>query len=210
MKKECISRNYDLFIYDIFEKEFFIEKEQKLLKYNEFFSRKNINIINLPNYDHLFELNPRFISTKNIGFYNEGLRQYIDPNLKKEDIKILGKIYYENKYISADIKDSNIAMLISGEIRFKEKSNEVKYIMKKNDKYKYILETRVKKKKIAIFKSLNINEIYEKNIEKNSTKVVKALEKKLINGHVILIKVDNKKLIGKKRKPESLFLENKN
>ena len=64
-----------------------------------------------------------------------------------------------------------------------------------------------KKKDIIIFKSNNINEIYEKT-PNNKINKLDNVNENLQNIHILLIKLESQKLIGKKRNGEKLFSEN--
>ena len=66
MKNECNERSYELLIYDLIKKEIFIENEKNELIKCDLFLINNNNKIDLPNYENIFKLNPRFISMKNM------------------------------------------------------------------------------------------------------------------------------------------------
>ena len=215
MKNECNERNYELLFYDLIKKEIFIENEKnELIKYDLFLINNN-NKIDLPNYENIFKLNPRFISMKNINYnYNKCIREYFNANSKKNEHLILAKIDNNKNLIKSDIKDNGLALIIYGESFFKQPSKEL-YIRdntkkNKNDESnknknikKPFLET--KKKEVIIFKSNGINEIYEKD-DNNNIKKLNDINENLKNIHIILIKIQES-LIGKKRNSEKLFSE---
>ena len=206
MKNNCDKQNYELLIYDIKDKTFKYEKNDKLINFNYLFSIKNEYKIYLPNYNSIFSKNPRFITMKNINQkYNDCIKNYLNST----DIKIIGKISYDKEFLDAKITDDDIALLISGEVIIKDdnktsdKKSEI-IIIKNSSKVQ--LQKDDKKKKIKIFKYNGENSIIEKNGE-----VVQELNNikdiSLINSHIILIKLGDNGFLKKKRKNEDLFLE---
>lgn len=218
MKNECKERNYELLIYDLIKREFLNENDQnEIIKY-DIFSINDKNKIDLPHYNDFFKLNPRFISMKNINYnYNNCIREYINENSQNNKHLILAKIDNNINIIKSDIKDNDLALIISGESYFEEPSNVLYLVDKskkknKNDNFEKnenIIKPFMEKKKkdIIIFKSNNINEIYEKT-PNNKINKLDNVNENLQNIHILLIKLESQKLIGKKRNGEKLFSEN--
>lgn len=205
MKEKCNENNYELLIYNIDDKQFYIEKENEINKdivlfpFDIFCIEKN-NIIELPNYDSIFELNPRLLSMKYINKdYNKCIANYFGNTLDNE-FKIIGKINYEQKFLNIHLNNSNVGILISGTSELKEeKETSIKRIKKEG-----------KNRDIKIIIEKDSTKIYEKEYTLQDIKEISdnfSKYKKLSNPHVILFKYNENNYLRKKRKGESLFQE---
>jgi len=214
MKEMCNKKNFELVIYNLKEKAFYFEEkieeskdennknvnneDNKLLLY-DIISFNEIYKINIPNYDSIFDLNPRFITTKNINFnYSLCIGKYLNSNLKENKVKIIGKIDYNKQFINSEIKDKNIGLLISGTI----KSN-IFYNKKRSDQ----LFKRKETSKIRLIKEKGKNTIYEEKETNGKINEIKEIKQNLTNPHIILFKFEEKDYLGKKRNSKNLFLE---
>jgi len=165
------------------------------------FSINDKNKFDLPNYDSLFNLNPKFISMKYINSdYKHCIEKYLDKDGKDTDVKIIGKILYNQNLINSSITDNNIGLLISG-LRPEESYTEEKNI--KTGK-KEIIHYR-KDIKVKIMKEKEKNKIYEKDSETGEIKEIDEFKNNLFNPHILLYKYNEKYFIGRKRIPRRLF-----
>lgn len=201
MDEFCKRQNYELIIYDIVERKLQIEKGNKLEDYQNLYKFENKTSLVLPDYNNFFKLEPKFMSTKNVNQkYCEHLGQYLAQNNSNNYPKIIGKIKYNTKLIDENIEDEGIGLLISGVIKSKIEIKNKQIIYKKN-------KDRIKSE-IKIFKEKNKTYIYEKNKEKKQIDEIQKLPKYFSKAHAILIKLNkNTNLLGKKRYPEYLFIE---
>ena len=96
MKNHCKERNFELLIYNIITKKFYIEKEDDksiLLPLDNINSINDINNLALPNYDSFFQLKPRLITMKYLNSkYIDCLEKYFEKDEESNDVKIIGKI----------------------------------------------------------------------------------------------------------------------
>ena len=198
MKTHCKNNNFELLIYNIIEKKFYIEKEGEentLLPLENIYSISDINNLVLPNYDSFFQIKPRFITMKYLNRnYIDCFKKYFNENEKCHDIKIIGKIDYDKSLISSSFNDDNLGLLISGYIPGEKYDKEKKEesLFENNTEYRIIKE-----------KGKNI--IYEKNPYTIYISENKKFEKSLTNPNAILFKYDEKKYLNKKRNPDELF-----
>ena len=223
MKDDCTNKNYELLIYNIIERQFYFEqKDDKdatkniLLPLDNIFSIKNINKLELPNYDSLFKLKPKLISMKYLNQnYINCLRQYFENEKEcTTDIKIIGKIKYNSSYINSSINDKNLGILISGNMIEKNYTTKTK-LSKENeqaDSKNQIKNIEIPKIKndieIKIMKDSKNNKIYRKDLGCDEPKVINEIKmNQLFNPHILLYKFDEEKFIGKKRNPNSLFTD---
>jgi len=214
MKEMCKEKNFELIIYNLKEKNFYLEekiedsidennkndndKDNKLILY-DIISFNEAYKINIPNYDSIFNLNPRLITTKNINSnYSHCIGKYLDSNLKENKVKIIGKIDYNKQFINSNIKEKNIGLLISGTI----KSDEIYTKGKSNKLFK-----RKKTSNIRLIKENGKNTIYEENENNGIIKEIPEFKGYLINPHIILFKFEEKDFLGKKRNSQNLFME---
>ena len=223
MRKECTNNKYELLIYDVAKRKMYKEENSNIYEYTSIYLINNEYKLNLPDYTNFFKYNPIFMSSKYINKdYIKNIKEYLDKN----DIQIIGKIKYEKKFIKSKIEDKGLALLISGETKFKNSKNN-KINIKKNDSNNNIIDYEEidtknpnEKKQVIILKSKNFNKIYEKQIDEVNSKISELNEneyeinRNLVNGHILLIKFneDNnntnmQKFISQKRNPEKLFSE---
>ena len=148
-----------------------MQKKNVLLPLDNIFSIKNINQLELPNYDSLFKLKPKLISMKYLNpNYINCLRKYYGKNQDCANIKIIGKIDYNSAYINSSITDKNLGLLISGIIT--EKDNKVETKLNKGNaptalknQIKNMEMPKVTKDiEIKIMKESKKNKIYKKRI----------------------------------------------
>lgn len=208
MKDDCKRKNFEFLIYNIIEKKFYVEedcnndnKKVSISVLENIFSINDKNKFDLPNYDSLFNLNPKFISMKYINSdYKHCIEKYLDKDGKDTDVKIIGKILYNQNLINSSITDNNIGLLISG-LRPEESYTEEKNI--KTGK-KEIIHYR-KDIKVKIMKEKEKNKIYEKDSETGEIKEIDEFKNNLFNPHILLYKYNEKYFIGRKRIPRRLF-----
>ena len=211
MKIDCKNKNFEIFIFNIVKKKFFIEEENKnssLLQLENFFSIKDKYNLDLPNYDSFFQLKPKLISMKYLNSdYIHCLEKYLDSNLESKDVKIIGKIEYKKAFINSSIKDNNIGLLISGnitEINKNEKNTE-KSLGPKNTKFPVEIPRLKKDIDIKIIKEKGNNKIYRRESIIENVKEIDEFNQRLFSPHILLYKFDEEKYIGKKRNPTPLF-----
>ena len=203
MKEDCNSKNYEFLIYDIKEKKFYIEaddpKNNALLNLVNIYSINKVNYLELPNYENFFQLKPRLISMKYINKnYIHCIEKYYNNNNDEfNDIKIIGKIEYDESIINSSIIDNNLGLLISGNIPGKKYDNEkMQYVRCPDKDIKY-----------RIIKENGKNQIYKKAPNTKKIIEINKLSPKINNFHLLLYKYKDKKLLGNKRNPEQLFLD---
>ena len=207
MKNDCKRKNFELLIYNIIEKKFYVEQEvNEVNKKGPIIPLENFYYINdkykldLPNYNSLFKLNPKLISMKNlIPNFNECIEKYLDKGNKNLDVKIIGKITYKKDFDSCRINDNNIGLLISGN---RTEINKTEYKDAITGEIKTIVYTN--DIEVKIIKQREENKIYERD-ETNKIKEVSEIKSSLLNPHIILYKYNEKNYIGKKRKADNLF-----
>ena len=208
LKNDCKTKNYELFIYNLIEKKFYVEQERA--KVNNEVSLSFVNNIylfndkfklNLPNYNSFFELKPKLISMKYLNKnYKDSIEKYLDEDSIKNEVKIIGKISYSNDLINSSIMDNDIGLLISGlrtEV-YKAEKKDLKKGKKELVHYTKNIEVKMIKEKEG-------NKIYERDSETNKIKEVNSIKNTLSNIHILLFKFDEKKFLGKKRNSEQLF-----
>jgi len=202
MKEDCNSKNYELLIYNIKEKKFYIEadepKNNGLLNLANIYSINKVNQLELPNYEKFFRLKPVLKSMKYINKnYRYCIEKYYNNNDEFNDIKIIGKIEYDKSIINSSISDNNLGLLISGYIPGKKYDTEkMLYVPFSGNDIKY-----------RMVKEDGKNQIYKKAPNTKGIIEINKLDAKVINFHLLLYKHKKKKLLGNKRNPEQLFLE---
>ena len=198
MKETCKKNNYEFLIYDVSKRIVFLEENGKLDNFSLYDFDEHYKL-QIPNYNNFFKSNPKLISTKYINkAYKKNINEYLDTN----NTKIVGKINYDKKYINTKIEDKGLGLLIYGETKNKEKDFN-------NNLLQLNEENEVSKKEIIIFKTKDLNEVYEKEIgdDKDNYKISKLNDFKLNiqRGHILLVDIKDNYLIGKKRNPTKLF-----
>ena len=199
MKTHCKNNNFELLIYNIIKKQFFIEKEgdeNVVLPLENVYSINDKNNLVLPNYDSFFQIKPRLITMKYLNRnYINCFKKYFNEDEKCDDIKIIGKIDYNKSLINSKFNDENLGLLISGYIpgeKYDKEKEEDLSLIEFNTEYRIIKEN-------------GKNIIYEKKPKAKYTIENDEFEKILTNPHAILFKYDKKKYLNKKRNPEELF-----
>lgn len=135
--------NYELLIFDIFKRTMFYGGVGKLENNFSFYNFNEDYKLQIPNYNNFFKSNPKLVSAKNINkAYKKNINEYLDTI----STKIIDKINYDKKYINTKIEDKGLGMLIYFNINLLQLNED-------ND---------VSKKEIIIFKTKDLNEIYEK------------------------------------------------
>ena len=217
MKVECNNKKYEFLIYDICGRKIYKEENGEKNEYYCLFTINEDIKLNLPDFSKFFEYKPKFISTKYINSnYNKYINDYLNNN---SNAKIIGKISFNRKFIDTTIEDDNFGLLISGETNSAEKDNlkNINDIKDDNNDITFDIEEKEKEeeKDIIIFKSKNLNEIYEKKRGKEDSEINKLikLNSSLKKGHILLVRFDknlslkDNQLLNKKRRPEKLFVE---
>ena len=203
MKKDCQKKNFELIIYNIIEKIFYIEndKDKKLLPLENIYSINDINVLSLPNYDSFFSWNPRLITMKNLNEnYIHCLQKYLGVSPISKDVKIIGKIDYDKSFITESLNDSDLGLLISGYTN--EELDEEANLLQEKEKPPIMIKDDLEYK---IIKYKGKNEIYAKNPRDNSIKEINELIKGLTKPHIIAFKYNENKFLNKKRHPDNLF-----
>jgi hypothetical protein len=201
MKKTCKENNYELFIYDISTRTMFFENNGKLDNNISLYAFNEHYKLKIPNYNHFFNTNPKLISTK---YINKAYKNNINEYLDTVNTKIVGKINYDKKYINAKIKDEGLGLLIYGEIKNKNTGKHLNINLPQLNE-----DNNASKKEIIIFKTKDLNEIYEKKIEADADNYainkLKDFKLNLERGHILLVDIKDNHLLGKKRNPSKLF-----
>ena len=160
-----------------------MQKKNVLLPLDNIFSIKNINQLELPNYDSLFKLKPKLISMKYLNpNYINCLRKYYGKNQDCANIKIIGKIDYNSAYINSSITDKNLGLLISGIMA--EKDNKVETKLNKGN-VSTALKNQINNKEmpkvtkdieIKIMKESKKNKIYKKESDGDEPNEIKEIK----------------------------------
>ena len=205
-EKDCNKKNFELLIYNIKEKKFYIKdkeiknnnKKTNLSSLESICSMKDINYLDLPNYDTLFQLNPKLKTMKFVNKnYIHCIEQYYDKDNIYDDIKIIGKVEYNESFISSSIKDNDLGLVITGYIpgeiidRVNKQNNSLQV---KNTNYRIISEGG------------NI-QIYKQDPDYKSISETNEVNDYLKNPNILLYKFNEKNYLSKKRNPENLFFE---
>ena len=204
MKDDCVNKGFEILIYNIKKKKFYTEtndinnnNDNFLLIEKNIFSVNEKNYLDLPNYENFFQLKPRLISMKYINKnYNNYIGKYYNKNYLGNDIKIIGKIEYNQSLFNYSIKENNLGMLICGNIP-----------RKMNDKEKRTKDVGNTKIRYRIIKENGRDNIYKKDPKDNYVDIVHKLDSGLKNAHLLLYKYNEQKFLSKKRNPDYLFLE---
>ena len=205
MKEDCENKNFELLIYKIKEKKFYIEKrgdennkENILLCLENIDFINDINCLDLPNYDTFFKLKPKLKTMKFINKnYNYCLEDYYDTTHKYNDIKIIGKIEYDQSFINSTITDNNLGLLISGYIPGKKFDRDKKLNLS-------LVDNDIN---YRIIKESGKNKIYKRDPKAKYIEQIQEFNSKLSKPHILLYKFNEKNYLSKKRNPENLFLE---
>ena len=184
MKDHCKKNKYELLIYDLFEKKFYIEDDlNKLIEYNCFYQFQFKNKLNIPKLENIFSLKPKKISIK---FFNKNnfinllnKTNFFENNITENSLNIIAKFEYKKDLLNIKtIDEDNYYLYILRENKGEKKTYNI--IKHKNETF-----------------ALEIDENGSKNIfcENNNIKINKN------NGQVILFNLNkNINFIGLKRK----------
>lgn len=205
-EEDCNKKNYELLIYNIKDKKFYIKDEDiknnnnniDLSSLESICSMKDINNLDLPNYETLFRLNPKLKTMKYVNKnYIHCIEKYYDRDNIYDDIKIIGKIEYNESFINSSIQDNDLGLLITGYIpgEVNDKLNQKNNALQVKDvNYRIISEGG------------NI-QIYKKDTTNNSISETNEVMDGLKNPNILLYKFKGSNYISKKRNPENLFFE---
>ena len=223
MKNHCLQNQYEFLIYDLKERQFYIEDENNSLQlFNDFYSFNNKYQINTPELNSIFHLNPIKMTIKKF-------KRDIFENIEnKNSIEIVGSFKYKDEFLNLEVNESNYGIFIFGEkivpsdvivknnlIELDEnKDKEKKAKNEKNKNKKGKKNKKDKKDKQNEKEKEEEKEIHEEIIKfKNTTKnnctpeckdsdTIKNI--KLISPNVILFKtsgdIEEIKFLQKKRK----------
>ena len=216
MKDDCKRKNFEFFVYNLIQKQFYVEREDNgktLLSLDNIYSIKDKNILNLPNYDSFFGLKPKLLTMKYVNQnYIHCIEKYLNENKGCDDVKIIGKIRYDKTFINASIKDKNLGLLISGNIIEDTNDIEKNVITEKQtnvskNESNYNNMPKIKKYDIKIIKENGKNKIYKKETFCEKIEQINEIKTKISSPHILLFKVKENFLLGNKRNPLSLFTD---
>ena len=129
--------------------------------------------------------------------YNYCLEDYYDTTHKYNDIKIIGKIEYDQSFINSTITDNNLGLLISGYIPGKKFDRDKKLNLS-------LVDNDIN---YRIIKESGKNKIYKRDPKAKYIEQIQEFNSKLSKPHILLYKFNEKNYLSKKRNPENLFLE---